>query len=83
MIRLILLGILFYLAYSLFRALQRLLPGGHSTPPPEKTARGEDMVLDPQCGTYIPRGNAVEKVVKGKRHFFCSRECRDAFLAKN
>jgi uncharacterized protein len=78
MIRLLLLAVLFFLAYTLWGALARLLthrPG----PPPEKTDQGEEMVRDPQCGTYLPRGEALTRTVKGRRYYFCSSECRDAF----
>ncbi len=82
MIRLLLLALLFFLGYTLYDVFFRSLSGGGKTPPKEKTSRGEDMVRDPQCGMYVPRGDAVEKVVKGEKHFFCSRDCRDAFLQK-
>ncbi len=81
MIRLLLLAILFFLAYTVYTALIRTLPRGRDASlPREKTRRGEDMVQDPRCGTYIPRSGAVEKTVKGKRYFFCSEECRDIFF---
>lgn len=82
MIRLLLLALLFFLAYTVYNAIVRSLPGRGGAPSAEKTRRGEEMVQDPQCGTYVPRGDALEKVIRGKRHFFCSRQCRDAFLEK-
>lgn len=39
------------------------------------------MVQDPQCGTYLPRRDAVRAWVKGQEQFFCSKACRDACLA--
>jgi len=83
MIRLLLLALLFYLGYSFLRSLLRSLPGRPSVPREAASARGEEMVRDPQCGTYLPRGAALEKTVRGERHYFCSRECRDAFLGKS
>ena len=80
MVRLILLFILFFLGYTLVSALLRTLTGNRSaSPPPEKTAQGDTMVKDPQCGTYVPRGDAITKVIKGKTHYFCSTACRDAY----
>jgi len=83
MIRLLLLALLFYLCCRFFRSLFRALPGRPSAPQAKTPGRGEEMVRDPQCGTYLPRGDALEKTVRGERHYFCSRECRDAFVGKN
>lgn len=38
----------------------------------------DEMVLDPQCQTYIPKGEAVRQ--DGK--YFCSRECAKLFLSR-
>lgn len=82
MIRLLLLALLFFLAYTVYNAVVRSLSGRGGEPPPEKSRQGEDMVKDPQCGTYVPRGDALEKTVRGKKYFFCSARCRDIFTGK-
>ena len=38
------------------------------------------MVQDPQCGTYLPRHDAVRAWIRGQEQFFCSKACRDACL---
>lgn len=43
----------------------------------------EDLVKDPQCGTYVPARSAFKADVKGKTLYFCSEKCRDSYLAKN
>jgi len=48
----------------------------------ERPRHGEEMVLDPECGTHIPRSDALSAQVAGTSRFFCSRECRDAYLRK-
>lgn len=83
MIRLLLLALLFFLGYTLYDVVFRPLSGSRKDLPREKTSRGEDMVRDPQCGLFIPKGDAVEKVIRGESLYFCSKKCRDAFLAKN
>ncbi len=84
MIRLLLLLLLFFLAYTLFTAFLRALPRGRNgSVPPEKSRRGEEMVHDPQCGTYLPRSQALTKTIRGEKHFFCSAECRDAFVPRS
>ncbi|MCP3952044.1 MAG: hypothetical protein GY697_07475 [Desulfobacterales bacterium] len=40
------------------------------------------MVKDPNCQTYIPRRDAVQAEQNGEIHYFCSSECRDAYLEK-
>jgi YHS domain-containing protein len=82
MIRLLLLALLFFLAYTVYNAVVRSLPGRGGTTPREKGRQGEEMVRDPQCGTYVPRGMALEKSIKGEKHFFCSARCRDMFTGK-
>lgn len=83
--RLLILALLGFLVYTLWSALRRALSG----PPPSRAprssargARGEDMVQDPQCGTYVPRGDALESQIGGERRYFCSARCRDAFREK-
>ena len=82
MIRLLLLGLFFYIGYRLFFALPRLLFGRPPAPPPHKSRAGEEMVRDPQCGTFLPRSDALSATVAGERHFFCSAACRDAFTKR-
>ena len=41
------------------------------------TEESEDLVLDPQCQSYIPKVSAVAE--SGK--FFCSRECAQRYLS--
>ena len=38
---------------------------------------GEEMVLDPQCQTYVPKSEAL--VRQGK--YFCGEECARRYLA--
>jgi len=72
LLRLALLAILIYIVYS---ALKPLLRGDKKAAQPEQL--GEQMVLDPQCQTYVPRSAAVAR--QGK--YFCSEECAQRYLA--
>jgi hypothetical protein len=38
---------------------------------------GEEMVLDPQCRSYIPKSDAVAQ----SGRYFCSRECARQYLS--
>ncbi len=80
MIRLLQLALLFYIGFTLFKMLVRKLSGKSGGPPQARTRDGEEMVRDPQCGTFVPRSNALNATVRGERHYFCSAACRDAFL---
>jgi YHS domain-containing protein len=77
-VRLILWAIFGYLLYTVVQAAWRAF---HTAPPPpEKSRGGEIMERDPQCGTFVPRGDALTARVRGKEHWFCSTRCRDEYL---
>ena len=75
---LIILIILFYFLIKSFFAPQK--------PPPRKREGGlgidDEMVKDPNCETYIPKRESIEKRIKGETYFFCSRECFEEFKKK-
>jgi YHS domain-containing protein len=79
MLKLLFFGIL---AYFVFRFVQkvRLSGGGNS----KNAGLGpvDEMVQDPNCLTYIPKGSAIRKSVAGETHFFCSQKCIDEFRRK-
>ncbi len=77
-VRLLIWALLGFLAYTIYQALRRALnaPKG---PPAEKTSRGEEMVKDPQCGTYLPKSDAYPAQIDGRTVYFCSAECQAAF----
>lgn len=39
----------------------------------------ERMVRDPQCGVYLPEGEALKRRIGGETVFFCSRKCEKAY----
>lgn len=80
-VRLLILALLGFLAYTVYQALRRALSVPKSSPP-EKTSRGEDMVKDPQCGTYLPKSDAFPIQIDDRTVYFCSPECQTAFQNK-
>ena len=49
----------------------------------EVTPRFEGaMVRDRECQTFLPRARALTVRAADGEHFFCSRGCREAFLAR-
>ena len=79
-VRLILWAVLGFLVYTIGRAAWQAFHAP-AAPPPEKSRGGEAMERDPQCGTYVPRGDAVSATIAGKREWFCSTRCRDEYIA--
>lgn len=78
MIKLLLLALLFFLGYSFFQALFPSRNPGDKRQA-NRSRDGEQMVHDPQCGTYLPISEAIRANVHGQQHYFCSRKCRRQF----
>ena len=76
LVRLLLWMIVGFLIYTVVQMIKQALLKP-PTPPAEKTARGEEMVRDPECGTYVPRSDAIKAQLEGKTLYFCSTDCRD------
>ncbi|MCK4846555.1 MAG: hypothetical protein KAS88_02700 [Deltaproteobacteria bacterium] len=45
--------------------------------------RGEYMVFDEMCKSYISKENAITMEQDGKVHYFCSGACRHMFINSN
>jgi uncharacterized protein len=43
----------------------------------------EEMVRDPVCGCYLPRGQSFAVSYRGRRLFFCSEECFQKYQASS
>lgn len=82
LVRLLLWLIVGFLVYTVFQVIKQALlkPPG---PPAEKTSRGEEMVQDPECGTYVPSNDAIKVQLKGETHYFCSTDCRDKYQKRS
>ena len=76
LVRLLLWLIVGFLIYTVVQMIKQALLKP-PTPPAEKSPRGEEMVQDPECGTYVPHNGAIKAQLKGKTLYFCSAECRD------
>jgi len=40
-----------------------------------------ELKKDPVCGTYIAAATSIKEKVGGETYHFCSRECRDKYVA--
>jgi hypothetical protein len=81
LIRVLLIIILFLLIRQLWRSLSGAVKtqGGL---PPRPDFSPQPLVYDPQCGLHLPLNDALVVHTGKGMLYFCSRECRDAYLAK-
>ena len=78
MIRLIIYFAIIYFAINLIKALISPKKNGKS----KNNNSGEDMVEDPNCGTFIPKSSALEKKSGGEKLYFCSKKCWQQYKDK-
>lgn len=72
----LILGLLTVLYFLLRRALREFKGQGQ----PERLSPGKDqMVQDPVCRVFVPRGVAVMEDIGGQTYYFCSRSCAHKF----
>jgi YHS domain-containing protein len=77
MYRLLLISGLLVVLYFLVRSVVReaKADGGKGW-----VTKGQNqMVQDPMCHVYVPRGSAVSEQIGGQTYFFCSRNCAQEF----
>lgn len=67
-----LLVILYFLVRSAIRELSGRKGQG-------QLADKNQMVQDPVCRIYVPRGAAVAESIGGQTYYFCSRDCAQTF----
>ncbi len=44
--------------------------------------KGEDLVQDPFCRTYVPKSQAYIKMIDGRQQYFCGSECYEKYLSE-
>lgn len=72
-------GLLVVLYFLLRRAFGEFKRRGQ----PDQLASSKDqMVQDPVCLVFVPRGVAVSEDIGGQTYYFCSRSCAHKFQAR-
>ncbi len=78
---------------SVLRAVIGLIARGFSdlvnpgaNPQSRPTGAGQvpltgELKKDPACGTYIATATSIKETVGGETFHFCSKECRDKYVA--
>jgi YHS domain-containing protein len=81
--RLLILAGLVYLAYRAMKSWMRIdgRPSERRSAGPRAGEVDDIMVKDPFCEAYFPKRNGVSLTFEGRELLFCSKECRDKFVA--
>lgn len=79
MIKILMLLLLGFVGYSLVQGMLRPKNDRSRKRPGNRSREGEQMVEDPQCGTFIPISDAVSATIHGREHHFCSKKCLKEF----
>jgi len=77
LLRLILLFLICYILIAVVRSLIGRGKGAVSNRT-KSNLDGEEMVLDPQCHSYIPKSDAITQ----SGCYFCSQECARLYLTR-
>ena len=77
MIRLLVVGLLFYIGYRIIVSLT----SAKKTQAQRTGNRdmGEETHRDPVCGVYVSEDTAVIGRHDGQRHYFCSMDCLEKY----
>ncbi len=72
--------VLYYALKMVFRAAVRGYRDGERD---HRTLKGEEMLLDPECRTYVPKGRTVTRRIGNKVVPFCSEACAKRYEEKH
>jgi len=50
-------------------------------PPLGQVPLSGELKKDPVCGTYIAAATSLKETLGGETFYFCSKECRDKYVA--
>jgi YHS domain-containing protein len=74
--------VLLYVGYKIVTMLKRgKSPEAKAYRVNGDASRGEDLVQDPFCKTYVPKSQAYLSEVDGQQQYFCSRDCCEKYLS--
>jgi len=83
MMRLLLFVAFLILAYYVLKTVLRAAVRGYRDEEHRRPRlKGEEMVLDPECRTYVLKERAITRRIGGKLHSFCSEACAKQYEEK-
>ena len=68
--------------YVLKTVLRGAVRGYHDEGRQRTRLMGEDMVLDPECRTYVLKERAITRRIDGELRSFCSEACAKQYEEK-
>jgi YHS domain-containing protein len=85
MIRFLLSLLVILLIYSALKTVVRSALKGYREDEKGRSRRimGDEMVLDPECHTYVVKDRAVTRHIRGTLTHFCSDTCARRYEDKN
>ncbi len=83
MIRNILVLIFIFVIYYALRTVFRSAREAYHAGVKQDRLRGEEMVLDPECHTYVVKARSTTLRIGGKSLYFCSENCAKRYQEKN
>ncbi len=69
--------------YSLKTVIRSALKAYHEEHNGPARLKGEELVLDPECRTYVVKDRALTRRLGGKLYSFCSEACAQRFAEKH
>jgi len=85
MIRGLLIFLVIFVIYSALRTVVRSAVKAFHDDEQQRGRRviGDEMVLDPECRTYVVKDRAVTRHIRGTLKHFCSDVCAGRYEEKN
>lgn len=75
--------VIIFVYYSLKTVLRSAFKAYHEEDNAPARLKGEEMVLDPECRTYVIKGRALTRRFQGKLYSFCSEACAQRYEEKH
>ncbi len=74
---------LFVIYYALKMVFHSAVRGYREDERNHRESMGEEMLLDPECRTYVPKGRTVTRRIGNKLCSFCSETCANRYEEKH
>ncbi len=72
-----------FVYYVIKAVLRSAVRAYHEEDGAPERLQGKEMVLDPECRTYVVKDRAVTRRLAGQSHFFCSEDCARRYEEKH
>ena len=85
MIRILVFLAAFFILYSALKTVVRSAVKAYHADDQRRSRRlmGDEMVLDPECRTYVVKDRAVTRDIRGSLTHFCSDDCAGRYEEKH